>query len=125
MCKWGVGRFDAEVVVMEGHRKHWIQLVLRCSATCVSMCCVCPNNLYWIPLKENLVVVIVTQWRWVNSMRSSPRQFWFLVWTVGTSQYADRQSAESGQEYRVELNSSSVPAVCTHHQSLLEDPHNK
>ena len=55
MCKWGVGRFDAEVVVIEGHRKHldsagfkmlgdMRENVLRLSK----------NNLYWIPLKRSL-----------------------------------------------------------------------
>ena len=128
MCKWGVGRFDAEVVVIEGHRKHLDAVgfkmlsdmrehVLRLSK----------NNLYWIPLKRELGCGHCDSMAMGQLNAIQPKAI--LVLGFGPLELLnirDQQSAESGLEFQVELNSSSVPAVCTHHpMSLIEDPHNK
>lgn len=128
MCKWGVGRFDAEVVVIEGHQKHldasgfkmlsdMREHVLRLSK----------NNLYWIPLKRDMGCGHCDSLAMGQLNAIKPKAL--LVFGFGPLELLnirDQQTAESGLEFQVELNSSSVPAVCTHHpMSLIEDPRNK
>ena len=128
MCKWGVGRFDAEVVVIEGNRKHldaagfkmlsdMREHVLRLSK----------NNLYWIPLKRDLGCGHCDSMAMGQLNAIQPKAI--LVLGFGPLELLnlrDRQAAESGQEFQVELNSSAVPAVCTHHPMyLLENTHSK
>ena len=128
VCMWGAGRFDAEVVVMEGHRKNlnadgfkmlsdMREHVLRLSK----------NNLYWIPLKRDSVCVHCDSVALGQLNAIQPKAVLLLGFgSLELLNIRDRKPAESGLEFQIELNSSSVPAVCTHHpMSLIEDPHNK
>ena len=128
MCKWGVGRFDAEVVVFEGYRKHLDKAgfkmlgdmrenVLRLSK----------NNLYWIPLKRELGCGHCDEMSLAQLNAIQPKAILVLGFEpLELLNIHDRKAAEEGGEFQIELNSSSVPAICTHHpMALLEETHNK
>lgn len=127
-CKWGAGRFDAEVVLIEGHKKHLDQSgftmlsnmrehVLRLSK----------NNLYWIPLKRSIGCGHCDSMALGQLNAIQPKAILVLGFdTLSLLKVRDRERAMAGEEFQIELNSFSVPAICTHHpMSLLEEPKNK
>jgi len=128
ICIRGAGRFDAEVVLVEGHAKQldatgfkmlsdMRERVLRLSK----------NNLYWIPLKRDSVCTHCDSVAMGQLNAIQPKAVLILGFgPLALFNIRDRQSAESGLEFQLELNFSSVPAICTHHpMSLIEAPQDK
>lgn len=128
MCKWGMGRFDAEVVVIEGYRKHLDKAGFKMLGDMrENMLRLSKNNLYWIPLKRDLGCGHCDAMSLGQLNAIQPKAILVLGFEpLDILHVRDRRAAEEGVEFQVELNSSAVPAVCTHHpMALLEETHNK
>jgi uracil-DNA glycosylase family 4 len=127
-CRWGGGRADAPVVLIEGYRKHLAGAGLKMLGDMrTNMLRLSKNNLYWIPIKREIGCGHCDTMSLAQLNAIQPKAILVLGFApLDLLRIHDRESAEKGSEFLIELNATSVPAICTYHpMALLEESHNK
>jgi hypothetical protein len=127
-CPWGKGNADATVVLIEGHQKHLAGAGLKMLGDMrVHMLRLQKKSLYWIPIKRENGCGHCDTMSLAQLNAIQPKAILVLGYSpLEMLRVQDKQAAEDGREFLIELNTKSVPAICTHHpMSLLEEPHKK
>lgn len=127
-CKWGLGRADAPVVLIEGHRKHLVGAGVKMLGDMRSnVIQISKSQLYWIPMKRELGCGHCDSLALAQLNAIHPKAVLVLGFEpLDMLTIEDRKAAENGEEFFVQLNSTSIPAICTYHpMALLDEPHRK
>ena len=128
VCKWGQGGVKAPVILIEGHKEHLNEAALKMLGDMRSRVLqLSKEKIYWLPLKREIGCGLCDKMALAQLNTIQPKAVLIMGRQgIDLLDIADRHNAFKGEEVRVELSYSSVPAICmAHPMDLLVQPNKK